>query len=564
MRSLLVMPPFWDPYCPPLGITSLQASLVRSGHDIAIHDYNTDGGLWRAYKSYFEVLQEVIPATRKWNVLRLGPDYFSRHLMAWLSLRDDPKKYGDISRHILNIDGRLELDPATFEPLTRIFEAMFARIDEVTDRLLDEHKPGVFGCTLLTTTLPSAVYILRRAKEKNPEIRTVLGGPGPIMGAGADSPDTHRILEKCPWIDNLVIGEGEVLIDAIIRNRLPRRKVLSLRDVPALESNDGLISLGSMRTERQGLIKDISTLPTPDYTGLTVNAYPNLSVGISRGCAYQCSFCYETTYWKRYRKRPMDSAVHDLRTLSERYGRNRFFLCDSLANFFADDLSNALQEQKLDIKWDAYLRADKELLDQSYVQHLADGGMVRARLGLESADTATLEIMNKKASVDHMGTVLENLAKAGIETSTLWIVGFPTEDERAFQSSLDFLREHKNVIHSADPWQFIFHPTTGDEAVFGRLVAADSFESKYGMRRLYPEEYDDALLVQYYELDIPDAVSTKMDRLERMCALLNEEGIPNPYSMREWRAAAQRWRTLHPQAAREPLKEAWQSVSDSA
>lgn len=550
MRSLLVMPPFWDPYCPPLGIASLQASLAASGHDVAIFDYNTDGPIWRAYKSYFEVLQEVVPATRRWNILRLGPDYFARHLMAWLSLRDRPEKYLDLSRHILDIDGRQSLDPSTFEPLTRIFEGIFARVDELTDRLLAEHAPGVVGCTLLTTTLPAAVHVLRRVKEKNPAIRTVLGGPGPIMGAGADSPDTHRILERCPWIDNIVIGEGEVLLDAIVRDRVPRRQVLSLRDVPALAADEGLIALGGrMKTERQGLIKDISELPTPDYTGLAVNAYPNLSVGISRGCAYQCSFCYETTYWKRYRKRPMASAVRDLRTLSERYGRNRFFLCDSLSNFFADDLATSLKEERLDVKWDAYLRADKELLDPAYVRHLAEGGMVRARLGLESADPETLEVMNKKASADHMGTVLEHLARAGIETSTLWIVGFPTEDEAAFESSLDFLREYKHVIHSADPWQFIFHPTTGSEPVFGRLVAADSFETTYGMRRLYPEEYDDALLVQYYELDIPGVVATKVDRLERMCAVLEEEGIPNPYSMREWRSAAQRWRELHPRAA---------------
>ena len=139
-------------------------------------------------------------------------------------------------------------------------------------------------------------------------------------------------------------------------------------------------------------------------------------------------------------------------------------------------------------------------------EHLAEGGMVRARLGLESADTDTLNLMNKRMSVSQMGRVLHNLADAGIQTSTLWIVGFPEEDERAFQHSLDFLVEHRDAIYCADPWQFIFHPTVGSEPVFGRLVASQSFETRYGMRRLYPEEFDDALLVQYYELDIPDDV----------------------------------------------------------
>lgn len=542
MKSFLAMAPFWDPYCPPLGITSLQAFLKRRGHDVAIFDYNTDKELWRSYRRYFEYLQQILPASRGWNIMRLGPDYFSRHHMAWFSLRDDPRRYAELSRLILNLDGRHELDPALFEPFDRIFEIICARIDAITDGQLSAQTPDLVGCTLLTTTLPSSLHILKRAKLFNPAVRTVLGGPGPIMGAGADSPDTHRLLERCPWIDNVVIGEGELLLDALHRGAFPSRTVLSLRDVASL---DPVVDTG--KPNRAGLIQDITDLPTPDYTGLEPRRYANLSVGVTRGCPYKCSFCYETTYWKSFRKRPIASALRDIRALRERHDRTHFFLCDSLANFFAKDLADGVLEDGLDVKWDAYLRADPELMDPSYVAHIAKGGMVRARLGLESADTDTLNLMNKRMSVSQMGTVLENLAAAGIQTSTLWIVGFPEEDERAFQHSLDFLVEFKDSIYCADPWQFIFHPTTGPEPVFGRLVATQSFETRYGMRRLYPEEFDDALLVQYYELDIPDVVTQKIDRIERMCAVMDEAGIPNPYSMREWRAANSRWETLHPQ-----------------
>jgi hypothetical protein len=541
MKALLTMAPFWDPYCPPLGITSLQAFLKQRGHDIAIFDYNTDKQLWYQYRSYFEYLQQVLPAARGWNIMRLGPDYFTRHIMAWFSLRQAPRRYAELSRRILNIDERHELDPVLFAPFDSIFEAMWARILELTDELLAKHQPSLVGCTLLSSTLPVSLQILRRAKELNPAVRTVLGGPGPIMGAGADSPDTKRLLDHCPWIDNLVIGEGELLLDALMRGVFPRRQIISLRDAAQLEDSG---EIG--KPTRQGLVKNLSELPAPDYTGLDTRSYTNLSVGVTRGCAYKCSFCYETTYWKTYRKRPIDSALMDLETLRKRYDRTRFFLCDSLANFFAGDLASGVLERNLDVKWDAYLRADKELLDSQYVEHLAEGGMVRARLGLESADTDTLNLMNKRMSVDQMGKVLRNLADAGIQTSTLWIVGFPEEDERAFQHSLDFLVEFKDSIYCADPWQFVFHPTVGPEPVFGRLVASESFEARYGMRRLYPEEYDDALLVQYYELGIPDIVAKKIDKIERMCALMDETGIPNPYTLREWRAANRRWEELHP------------------
>jgi radical SAM superfamily enzyme YgiQ (UPF0313 family) len=538
------MAPFWDPYCPPLGIASLQAFLKERGHDVAIVDYNTDAELWRLYSAYFDRLLEILPVARGWNIMRLGPDYFGRHQMAWLRLRHRPREYAELSRLILDIDGRHPLEPAAIEPLDRIFEAMYARIDLLTEAKLAEEKPDLVGCTLLSSTLPASLRVLEIAKRVNPNGRTVLGGPGPIMGAGADSPDTQRILEKCPWIDNIVIGEGELLMEALQRDRLPRRTVLGLRDVPQLVPLEGM-----RKVTRHGLIPDIADLPPPDFSGLDVRRYTNLSVGISRGCAYDCAFCYETTYWKKYRKRPIASALRDLDVLSKTHSRSHFFLCDSLANFFAKDLSEGLLAAGLDVKWDAYLRADDPLLDPEYVRLLADGGMVRARLGLESADEGTLEKMSKRMSAARMGEVLERLAAEGIQTSTLWIVGFPDEDEAAFQASLDFLVEYKSAIYCADPWQFIFHPTTGTEPVFGRLVAKDSFESRFGMRRLYPETYDDALLVQYYELDIPDVVAMKIERVETMCRVMAESGIPNPYSLREWRAANRRWTELHPRRA---------------
>lgn len=543
MKSLLLMAPFWDPYCPPLGICSLQAALKHRGHDVAIFDFNTDARIWRAYRAYFDALVEVVPEARKWNILRLGPDYFARHQMAWLRLRHDQRRYRELARLILDIDGHRQIDPDALARFDPIFEDIYRRIDALLDEQLAKHRPTLVGCTMLTTTLPASLHVLRRAKEANPQVRTVLGGPGPIMGAGADSPDTQRILDACDWLDNIVIGEGELLLEALHLDRLPRRRLLSLRDVPAVVADsERPVAL------RKGLIRDLAGLPPPDYSGLDLQHYAKLSLGITRGCAYHCSFCYETTYWKQYRKRPLDGAVDDLQYLRQRHDRAHFFLCDSLSNLFARELAERIIARGLDIRWDAYLRADAPLLDPAYCAHLARGGMVRARIGVESADDATLQLMDKRTDADVMGRVIDNLARAGIETTTLWIVGFPNEDEAAFERSLEFLREHRDSIFAADPWQFVFHPTTGAEPVFGRLVAADSFEARYGMRRLYPEEFDDALLVQYHELDLPDVTRVKIDRLERMVACIEACGIPNPYSLAGWRAARRRWRALHPPA----------------
>jgi radical SAM superfamily enzyme YgiQ (UPF0313 family) len=515
------------------------------GRDVAIFDFNTDQEIWRAQRAYFDALVELIPAAANWNIMRLGPDYFARHQMAWLRLRDEPRRYRQLAAMILNIDGRQQIDESRLDGFDRIFERIYARIDTLLEEQMALHRPTTVGCTLLTTTLPASVHILARVKTIDSSVRTALGGPGPIMGAGADSPDTHRLLDLCPWIDNVIIGEGEVLSEALHLGLLEPRRVYSLKDVSQLAADERLRS-----DVKDGLLRQLSGLPTPDYDGLAVSHYNNLSIAVTRGCAYSCSFCYETTFWKRYRKRPVSGALDDLARLSGQYGRQNFFLCDSLANLFAGDLAEGVMERGLEVKWDAYLRADAPLLDKAFVQHLADGGMARARIGVESADEETLIAMDKRTTAEVMGEAIDNLARSGIETSTLWIVGFPSEDENAFENSLTFLREHANAIYAADPWVFIFHPTVGSEPVFGRLVGEKSFEARYGMHRLYPEEFDAALIVQYYELDIPDVMASKIDRLERMCRTIRDAGIPNPYSMREWRSANRRWQDLTRHASR--------------
>jgi hypothetical protein len=40
-RALLIVPPFWDPICVPLGITSLKAYAEAAGHHVDVFDFNT-------------------------------------------------------------------------------------------------------------------------------------------------------------------------------------------------------------------------------------------------------------------------------------------------------------------------------------------------------------------------------------------------------------------------------------------------------------------------------------------------------------------------------------------
>ena len=78
-KLLLIMPPFWDPICPPQGIVSLKSYLDNRGYDVAIADFNTDGYLFSLQQKYFEYAKSHFPQWEFLNIPRNVPRYFARH-----------------------------------------------------------------------------------------------------------------------------------------------------------------------------------------------------------------------------------------------------------------------------------------------------------------------------------------------------------------------------------------------------------------------------------------------------------------------------------------------------
>src|SRR5271167_793269 len=108
--------------------------------------------------------------------------------------------------------------------------------------------------------------------------------------------------------------------------------------------------------------------------------------------------------------------------LAQKYKRASFYICDSLSNTTIDGLTADIRRDQRPYTLDCYLRADKTVSDAEKVKSWREGGLVRSRLGMESASQRILDEMVKKTTPEQMERSLEVLAGAGVITSTLWIV----------------------------------------------------------------------------------------------------------------------------------------------
>ena len=129
-----------------------------------------------------------------------------------------------------------------------------------------------------------------------------------------------------------------------------------------------------------------------------------------------------------------------------------------------------------------------------------------------------------------------HFARNGIYTTTLWIAGFPGEREKDWQETMRFLKENSEYIYQADIWEYICFPR--------EQSSSEEIEKHFMTKPVYPEEYDDLLIIKYYDLKSELAAPERFEKIRDFETLRVRLGVPNPYSLRELMAAQTRWRKL--------------------
>lgn len=520
-KILLVLLPYWTPLIPPLGISCLKAYINDKGYRVKTVDTNIEEGFREIYNEYHEILSESIPEERSGNFYNIGHDVLNDHMMAGFKRRDE-SSYNEAVGMIIQRNFFVKVDDRCIGALNEIIDRFYSRLEEYFLRLLQCEQPDVLGLSVYDGTLPASLFCFKLAREHNPDIKTVMGGAIFSQNLDLNSAEFNRFLENTPYIDKIIVGEGEELFLKWLQGEWPEsQRVLTRKDIG-------------------GTTQDIDAIPTPDFSDYDIRFYPYIAAYASRSCPYQCSFCAETVYWGRYRKKKVTKIIDHLDRLHGQYQSQLFLMCDSLLNPVITDLAGGLIEGDRLYYWDGYLRVDREVADMEKVWLWRRAGFYRARLGVESGSQQVLDSMDKKISPDLISSSIFNLARAGIKTTTYWIVGYPGETEADFRETLALIEELKDYIYEAEcnPLKYF---TSGQ-------VDSAGFTASRPSTPLYPAIYEDLFLTQTWVLDgYPSREETyeRINRFERHCRNL---GIPNPYSLSGIYRADERWRRLHQQA----------------
>jgi len=518
-KILLMLMPYWTPLIPPMGISCLKSFLQKYEYDIKTIDVNIIDEFREIYKQYFDILEKNIDGSKRGNLYNIGHDVLQNHMMAHIN-NSNEEEYITLVKVLIYKNFYCNFKKNTIEDLNGIISNFYHRLERYILDLLAKEKPTTLGISVFRGTLPASLFTFKLVKEKNINIRTVMGGGIFSQEIVLGTPEFDFFLEKTPYIDNIIIGEGEILFHKLLRGELDEsKKVYTMKDI-------------------KNEVLDILSVDIPDFSDFHLHYYPNLAAYSSRSCPFQCNFCAETVNWGKFRKKNAKFVVEELVKLYKKYGSQLFLMCDSLLNPIITELAKEFIKTDFSLYWDCYLRADKAVGNIKNTTLWRRGGLYRARLGLESGSQYVLDLIKKGVTIDQIKAAISALASVGVKTSTMWIIGYPGETEEAFQMTLDLMEELKNDIYEAECNHFRYF--------LSGQVNSDEWLNK--SKQLYPAKAKNMLITQTWILEDEPCREVVFKRINRFVEHCSELGIPNPYSMNEIYQAEERWKKLHKNA----------------
>ena len=306
-------------------------------------------------------------------------------------------------------------------------------------------RPKVAGlsvsCTYFIYDIMNAARLI---KDISPKTIIIVGGAHPSL-------IPEETLRECPEIDFICVGEGEITIheflEAVKRKEEDFSHILGL----AYINHKGEF----IYTGDRPLIEDLDTLPMPayhlynmehPYIGLPSEGKRSFLVNFARGCGFDCSFCSESAFWhKRWRGRSPQKIADELELLKEKYNRRIFYVGDNIFNYtrergigFIEEMKKRNTGQKLWVQ----SRAGFVIRDEDLMDGFREAGVYQFMIGIEHHRQNTLDLFNKKESVDTNTKAMQILKKHGLMVMATLMIGHWDETEKDRQALLKYVRPY--------------------------------------------------------------------------------------------------------------------------
>ena len=433
-RVALVNMPFSFSKYPSIQLGTLSALLKSQGIPVDCHHLNV-----RFAHKIGVPLYEMICEKRA---------LFGEWLFSYLLFRDNPKRaqYPRVFKPV-------------FEQIAQQSGQSIGYFEEMATRTAPQFLTwaltsidwGQYKLVGFTSTFDQNVASLTMAKlikDLYPDVKIVFGG------ANYDGEMGMEYFRAFPFIDHVVIGEGEGTFPALVHAIFEGKSDGFPNGVAYRQGNE-------IRFEpNTSLFTDFTKTGPPDYDDYyhLLAELGDVAQGLdrillyegSRGCwwgeKHHCTFCGLNAQSMKFRAKSFDQVAQEMTHLSHRYDTARFRLVDNIIDMkYVDNLFGKFAADHCDL--DVFIET-KSNLHKSQIRTLAVGGVKCMQPGLESLSLNQLRAMDKGVTPMQNIVCLKWSFYYRVTVSWNILLGFPGETNEDYLHQIGLI---PSLVHLQPP-----------------------------------------------------------------------------------------------------------------
>ncbi|MBN2422211.1 radical SAM protein [Candidatus Woesearchaeota archaeon] len=342
------------------------------------------------------------------------------------------------------------------------FNEFFLKKDKIIKSALDyffskirincpDNDPAIIGISILEAqSLKIMIPFIEKLKYRYPESKIIVGGnSAPLI-------EDKYVLNKT--IDYIIFKEGEKIFYELIKAIENKRSISGIPSIKYLDNSSIKENKYCGDFDIAGQAIKFNEHDIEKYRFLNrfyesfndIFVTPVLPYSFSKGCSFKCTFCGAPYDNRKIQHKNTEKIVQDIEFLKQKYKQNYFYFFNqhlTINKSFISELCDRLIDSKTDILWSDSIKPLPYLSQKIYYK-LREAGCIMLSHGIETGSEKIMKLMNKGHSVKDNKKNLNYSHKAGIWNMANFMVGFPTETEKEFNETLEFIRKNSEHIDS--------------------------------------------------------------------------------------------------------------------
>jgi len=332
-------------------------------------------------------------------------------------------------------------------------DLLLTNLEKNLFRTVQKFGPDVIGFSVTSGSEAYYLELIRRLRQ-HVNFLAVMGGPHPTF--------FPEIIEQ-PEVDVICRGEGDEALVELLDCLESGRDYSDVRNL-WLKKNGQII-----KNPLRPLIRNLDALPFADRASfMKYYAYAHSSVKhflASRGCPYDCTYCFNHKLKQLYREeagdhhycrlRSVDHVIREIEEVRSNYPLKVVYFHDDLFIMnrkWLKEFSTAYKK-RVGLPMICYVRAN--LVDEEVARCLKEANCITIAMGIESGNEHLRRtVLNRQMSNAEIIRAADLFHQYGISIMTQNMVGLPEETiENAYETIQLNIR-----VKPAYAWVSIFQP----------------------------------------------------------------------------------------------------------